>query len=302
MDALRTQSPGSKVYFTAGGPGAGKSTSTGEDAGNLVFDSTFSSYEKAHAAVKAAVDDGHDVLIRYVYRPLGEAVQNIVGRSIQDGRISEVGGSAERHSQALENVRRIAAEFPDKVAVATIDNTSNGGRPMSPEEFATLRVTPVDEARRTAYAALREEFANNAGQPGYTEELFRHLSGGDGQDESRRSGEGVSDAGFGSAEKGGGEDANDQGNSLGASSTVVPDGVLAHAMREAGKELPKDQREILEAVRGGADKQQIADRMSITVPEVDKKLADANAAMEKAKGAAVAELTEHIIRLRAQRG
>ncbi|MEP6672349.1 MAG: hypothetical protein ABJF10_24505 [Chthoniobacter sp.] len=65
-------------------------------------------------------------------------------------------------------------------------------------------------------------------------------------------------------------------------------------MREAGKELSADQRDILESVRKGADKQQIADQHGITVAEVDKKLADATAALDKAKSAAVAELTEHI--------
>ncbi|MEP6671699.1 MAG: hypothetical protein ABJF10_21240, partial [Chthoniobacter sp.] len=74
----------------------------------------------------------------------------------------------------------------------------------------------------------------------------------------------------------------------------VANGLLAHAMREAGKELPKDQRDILEAVRRGADKQQIADQHGITVAEVDKKLADATAALGKAKSAAVEELTNHI--------
>lgn len=72
------------------------------------------------------------------------------------------------------------------------------------------------------------------------------------------------------------------------------DGVLAHAMREAAKQLSDDQREVLDEVQKGRNVQQITDKLGITRAEVQQRITDSNSALDRAKKAAVNELTDHI--------
>lgn len=169
---------GSRVRFTAGGPGSGKSIAVEGEQGAIVFDSTFSTPEKAREMVRTALNAGHKVRIAFIYQPLEAAVRNIVTRAVEQGRIAEIGGSAERHQVAVQTVRNVAKEFGRRVTVQGFDNTHFGMHAMSPEEFAALPVLPVDAARRRGYPSLRDEFTRNAADPRYTEELLGLLGGG----------------------------------------------------------------------------------------------------------------------------
>lgn len=119
------------VVFTAGGSGSGKSTAItrlmGDGNADITLDGTFSKLEKARERVRAALDSGRRVQIRYVYRAPENAAQTAIRRAITTGRAMPTTVLAENHVESLATVRAIAEEFRDdtRVSVVAIYNNTN---------------------------------------------------------------------------------------------------------------------------------------------------------------------------------
>jgi len=128
-----------------------------------------------------------------------------VDRGARDGREMEVGDAAAMHLQALDVVRKIKAEFGDKIQFHALDNTGYGMRDMPDSELAALRYPPIDEARAQAYHEAHEHFRRNAGNEGYTPELLGLLTRGASRDAARGGIENIRQADAGQREGGPGE-------------------------------------------------------------------------------------------------
>ncbi len=78
------------VLFLAGGGGSGKSTVRknvfGGNTADITLDGTFSDLKKARANIAAALATGREVVIIFVYRPVGLAAKNVIDRALRSGR------------------------------------------------------------------------------------------------------------------------------------------------------------------------------------------------------------------------
>ena len=150
----------SLVVFTAGGSGSGKSTAIGKLLGTkdaeITLDGTFSKLDKARERVRAALDSGRRVEIRYVYRSPENAAQTAIRRAISSGRAVPTTVLAENHVDSLATVRAIAEEFKGdkRVSVVAIYNNTNSLDDAYVTDIQHIPEVYYDDAKRTFDAAV----------------------------------------------------------------------------------------------------------------------------------------------------
>ena len=148
------------VVFTAGGSGSGKSTAItrllGDGNADITLDGTFSTLHKARVRVRAALDSGRDVEIRYVYRAPENAAQTAIRRAISTGRAMLTSVLAENHAESLKTVRAIAEEFKGdkRVSVVAIYNNTNSQDDAHITDLQQIPEVYYDSAKRTFDAAV----------------------------------------------------------------------------------------------------------------------------------------------------
>jgi len=134
----------SAVLFTAGGNASGKSSGipdAGDRDGVLVMDSTFSSQEPSFAKVDAALDAGHPVSIRYVFRAPEEALAASLTRARDTTRTVTLRGLIHTHMGSRRTVLEASERYPD-VEITVRENTAGG--PVA-RDLAWLREEEYDD-------------------------------------------------------------------------------------------------------------------------------------------------------------
>lgn len=127
-----------QVVFTAGGAGAGKTTSIRKladlwntvDSAEIVYDTTLSSFRSAVERITLALDGGRMVSIVYVYRdPIDSLVEGVLPRAQSMGRTLPLEVLLNTHMGALETILKIADAYKNdrRVAIAIIDNRDGTG-------------------------------------------------------------------------------------------------------------------------------------------------------------------------------
>jgi hypothetical protein len=180
------------VFFTAGGAGAGKTTAFNEVMGieqwkryHTVYDSTLSSFESASVKIEQALAAHKQALILYVHRPIGLAVQGVIDRALERGRVLPIDEVARGHYNAQCAIFEIIAhyatsEYRERVAVR-IANNSNGTKgaiiDMTIHELEKARYPDLETVMRLARGALEnvKRTRSKAGEP-IPETLYRILA------------------------------------------------------------------------------------------------------------------------------
>ena len=157
-----------EVVFTAGGAGAGKSTSIRQvpemaravEAAEIVYDTTLSELQSAAERITEGLNAGRMVRIIFVYRdPVDALIRGVFPRAKETGRIPTLGGFLLTHLGAVETLLKLAAIYDKhpRVTIAVIDNS--GGF-----ERATLRDIGFVAAMAGKYSrdALRAQLAREA--------------------------------------------------------------------------------------------------------------------------------------------
>lgn len=136
IDLLReVPAPGKHgVVFTAGGNAAGKSTSVvGDSDAHIVFDSTFSAREPSIANIQKALDGGHPVAVRYLWRDPEVAFRAALVRAMLTGRTVALRGLLQTHVGARNTVLHVADHHAanPRVVMYVYENTSEGLQPRN---------------------------------------------------------------------------------------------------------------------------------------------------------------------------
>ncbi len=121
--------PESLVAFNAGGQGSGKTTATrlADDKRRfaLLMDGTLQDERRSRDHIRAALNHGFDVQIRYVHCPWPDAIRNILRRGVEEtGRIVPLSRAAGGHFQAARTVLSIGGDLLDGDGdIIVFDNT-----------------------------------------------------------------------------------------------------------------------------------------------------------------------------------
>lgn len=112
---IKTLPPESLIVFNAGGQGSGKTTAARilplRDI-SLVMDGTLQTEKRSLNHIRAALDAGLAVEIRYVFHPWEKAIINILRRAAEEGgRIVPLSRAAGGHFQAPRTTLRCVEEF-----------------------------------------------------------------------------------------------------------------------------------------------------------------------------------------------
>ena len=127
-----------QVVFTAGGAGAGKTTSIQQipgvtralDEAEIIYDTTLSRLDSARDRVAQALAAGRMVSIVYVYRdPIDSFVGGVLPRAERTGRTLPLEAFLDTHIGAAEVLAKISDAYKndDRVAIAVIDNSRGKG-------------------------------------------------------------------------------------------------------------------------------------------------------------------------------
>lgn len=157
-----------EVVFTAGGPGAGKST--GGLVGDVVMDTMFSGPNAPARMVNEALCAGKRVEIVYTYRPIEEALAGVLERSKTQGRTAPIDYIIDNHERAARNVERLFEQYRNNpnVHFRFIDNS---GSEPSLGTIALTKKQNYGETRKQLHAILE------AKRPEITNSVYRATKG-----------------------------------------------------------------------------------------------------------------------------
>lgn len=149
------------VVFTAGGTGAGKSTSLelmGETANSaeMIYDTNMNTFESADKKVRQALDAGRDVHITLTVRdPVEALVMGAFPRAMRMGRTVPVSAHAATHQGAMATVEQLAQKYAgdERVRIRVIDNSRGRGNAVE---------VSLADAPRFKYNDLERELRNAA--------------------------------------------------------------------------------------------------------------------------------------------
>ena len=146
---LAALQPDSLVAFNAGGQGSGKTRATVDlDRNNpaaLFMDGTLQDPVRSRTQIEAAQMAGHQVQIRFVYRPWGKAVINIIERAADpaQGRIVPLLRAAGGHYQSARTVLDFAHDLlGDAEDIAVIDNSNFEHPALRDLDWLRARLNP----------------------------------------------------------------------------------------------------------------------------------------------------------------
>lgn len=125
-----------KILFTAGGTGAGKSTSIRdavdqkfEDDYDLIYDTNLNTLNSSKEKIEQAIASGRDVVIGYVHNDPVSSLENAAKRAMRMGRTVPLESHIATHVGSPKVLLQLAEDFKDnpKVGFFVIDNTHGKG-------------------------------------------------------------------------------------------------------------------------------------------------------------------------------
>lgn len=143
------------ALFTAGGTGAGKTTSirsTGQTAGllanaRIIYDSNFNSLASAKAKVESAIASGSVAVVIFVHRhPVESYLQGVLPRALEEGRTVSISGHLRMHRDSLKTFLRVQRAFAEnpKAAFTVLNNTGHATEAL-PADISYLKRVKYDQ-------------------------------------------------------------------------------------------------------------------------------------------------------------
>lgn len=128
--------PGEYVHILAGGSASGKTTYLDKynrqvtDSHALV-DTTSQNYESSKARIEQALESGRPVLMTYIFRDFGKALEGNAGRFKETGRLVQPDFMAKSHVGALDTFLRLQKEYKGNKDVSFEAFDNNGEEPVA---------------------------------------------------------------------------------------------------------------------------------------------------------------------------
>ena len=183
---LRKPAPEGKentVFFSAGGPGAGKTSGLKEgspemhatqESSHIVYDSTLSGERNAKELINAAHAAGKDVVVAYVHRDPADAMMNGVVPRAKGGEARAVPLAifAKSHSEIQGTMKAISDKYSGTPGFrfAVFDNSYGKGNARESSLDKIARVGSKAEIHESVGRLLTE--AHDAGDPKVNDKVF----------------------------------------------------------------------------------------------------------------------------------
>jgi len=139
------------VLFTAGGTGAGKSTSlhledgkTLFDSADIIYDTNMNTYDSAVSKIEQALASGRSVGIQYTYRdPVEALVMGALPRAMRMGRTVPLQVHADTHIGVSTTIRKLQEKYREdpRVEFVAVDNSLGKGN----QKIVPLETLPIVE-------------------------------------------------------------------------------------------------------------------------------------------------------------
>lgn len=161
--------PGFGVLFSAGGTGAGKTTSLNMlsaivEHTEIVYDTTLSNLPRSTALIEKALKSGRNVTVIYVYRdPVEAFVNGVLPRAVKMGRMVVLSYHADSHVGARQVQEALSKKYADdpRVNLIAIDNSRGWGN----QTLVALNTLPQENAKDLLLTLRSElERAKNDGR------------------------------------------------------------------------------------------------------------------------------------------
>jgi hypothetical protein len=123
--------------ITSGGWGAGKSHALGQqfDDADLVLDGTASNPDWTRKLIQKALDNGWNVVMAHVSRPMDLVGSGVMERAMKEGRAVPVAKAPAVHRASQATAVQMAREFGDKVQSYFFHNPGTKERPQPVQEL-----------------------------------------------------------------------------------------------------------------------------------------------------------------------
>ena len=136
FDEIVSQSSGGVALFTAGGTGAGKTSSIMRDdvarpaflTSTVIFDGNFNSVNSSKSKIDSVLARGCEVVVIFVHRhPVEAYLQGVIPRAKEQGRSVPVSGHIRMHKDSLKTCLKVGRHFADnpKVSFRVLNNTGH---------------------------------------------------------------------------------------------------------------------------------------------------------------------------------
>ncbi len=195
--------PNSRVLFTAGGTGSGKSSAIAQagakisDVG-LIYDTNMNGLQSSAAKIDQALAAGHRVDVVFVHRdPIESLTQGALPRAMRMGRTVPLAEHVRTHRGARETVEKLAERYAgdERVTITAVDNSRGRGNATVVDLDALPHVdyNGIDEAAQAALAAEHQAgrisdavYRGTAGASGTARALAPSRANAGGQSEPPR--------------------------------------------------------------------------------------------------------------------
>jgi hypothetical protein len=159
-----------RIVFTSGGNAAGKTCAltfaNAMQTAHVVFDSTLTNPDYARRLIERVLESSKAVSILYVNRPLDDALEGMIERCRDEGRVVTIHQIIESQRLAATTVRRLWNTFRQdpRVAFTFLANSSQETREAGvetaiPQDYTESRLK-LNELLHAAYNAKRISEAN----------------------------------------------------------------------------------------------------------------------------------------------
>lgn len=173
------------VLFTAGGTGAGKTTSirsTEQTAGllasaRIIYDSNFNSLGSAKAKVELAIASGSTAVVIFVHRhPVESYLQGVLPRALEEGRTVSITAHLRMHRDSLKTFLRVQRAFAEnpKAAFTVLNNTGHAAEAF-PADISYLKGVKYDQDE--IFNAIKEGLDHAYHQGKISQDLYEASCG-----------------------------------------------------------------------------------------------------------------------------
>jgi hypothetical protein len=135
FDHILEATQGGSALFTAGGTGAGKTTSILQSidsvevfqGASVIFDGNFNSFKSSKDKVDKALQQGCKVVIIFVHRhPVEAYMQGVIPRAIKQGRTVPIDSHLRMHKDSISNFLKVMRTFKDNKNVSSLVLNNTG--------------------------------------------------------------------------------------------------------------------------------------------------------------------------------